>query len=749
VLADLTPSQRDEQLLACLHAQWQADLQRFGGGELETKLSTALVTGQVLLVFDGLDEMPVAVRALVRLALVALTKRYGALAQIIVTCRIRSYNGDTVLPGFQAYTLADFDQEKVQAFVAAWYNAQLALGRLTPERATAQRRDLQRATAQRDLRRMAVNPMLLTTMAIIHQKQTRLPDQRVELYHEAVNVLLYRWQQERATHNSPALTAFLKSNKVRPLLERLAYKAHQTQRSHTAANQQANDGRDTSTDLTRAEVLALLDEALQGEMGLAAEFLDYVDLRAGLLVGRGGDEQGGRPALYAFAHRTFQEYLAGCWLLAGREMKRNYWEHAAEGDYWQLAAQLGAEELLYNRRGEALLLDLMYHLCPVRQGRTHQARRATLWSGQMASLLDRQTIVADSFGDGGAVYLARLIKRLQTILTGNQLPAIERADAGRTLAKLGDPRPAVMTTASMQFCYVPAGPFRMGSKKGNGPGEDPLAYEDEEPQHDLDLPDGYWLARYPVTNAQFAEFVAAGGYANAAYWPEAAAHGYWRDGFFQDETQPRQFGEPFSLSNHPVVGVSWYEALAYTRWLTEQLPAGWQARLPSEAEWEKAARGGLQIPAEQHVCALAQLATYTPAVGALTANPRPARRYAWGDAIDADKLNYNETNIGATSPVGAFPGGASPYGVEELNGNVWEWTRSLSGKNYNFDFSYPYANADGREDLATDANTQRVLRGGAFGDDQNLARAAYRDRNDPRSRDDLVGVRILLSPFPR
>ncbi|MEZ4679776.1 MAG: SUMF1/EgtB/PvdO family nonheme iron enzyme [Caldilineaceae bacterium] len=150
--------------------------------------------------------------------------------------------------------------------------------------------------------------------------------------------------------------------------------------------------------------------------------------------------------------------------------------------------------------------------------------------------------------------------------------------------------PRVMTTAGMQFCYVPAGPLRMGSKKGNGPGEDPLAYEDEEPQHELDLPDAYWLGRYPVTNAQFAEFVAAGGYANAAYWPEAAAHGYWRDGRFQDENQPRHLGEPFTLPNHPVVGVSWYEALAYARWLTEQLPAGWQARLPSEAEWEKAAR---------------------------------------------------------------------------------------------------------------------------------------------------------------
>jgi len=544
-LTGLSDDARDEALVQCIQAQWQSDLARFGGADLGEQLEESLLTGKVVLVFDGLDEMAATTRPLVRLALAALLRRYRTVDRVIVTCRIRSYVGLATLPGFTAYTLADFHKEQIDAFVAAWYGAQVELGRFDSHQAQSQRADLQQAARRPALRAMAANPMLLTTMAIIHQKQTRLPDERVKLYDEAVKVLLNRWQESKGLAPSPALAAFLRDDRrVRPTLERLAYEAHR-QKGKEAA------------DLPRTTLLGLLDESFAGDLALAGEFLDYADHRAGLLVGQGGGEGSGRPQSYAFPHHTFQEYLAGCHLLAGegnqRGVGRVYRRHAAEGDYWQLAAQLGAEELFFNRRGEALLLDLMYALCPVTPPQSEQAWRTTLWSGQMALLFDRKAIAQDEdTEEGGQAYLDRIIPRLLAILRESPLNAIERAEAGRTLAKLGDPRIEVLDPLQIEWIEIPSGPFIMGSDK----------YDHEKPQHIFTIPAAYWIARYPITNAQFQCFVNEDGYIHAPYWPEAAQHRYWTpEGFkhWRDvRTKPHAYGEPFHLPNHPVVGVSWY-----------------------------------------------------------------------------------------------------------------------------------------------------------------------------------------------
>jgi formylglycine-generating enzyme required for sulfatase activity len=257
------------------------------------------------------------------------------------------------------------------------------------------------------------------------------------------------------------------------------------------------------------------------------------------------------------------------------------------------------------------------------------------------------------------------------------------------------------------------------------------SYDQETPQQEL-LVAEFRISRYPITNAQFDAFVQADGYKTSAYWQEAKAHGYWRPGEVRRRfvkgsdvveewaAAPADYGEPFTLANHPVVGVNWWEALAYTCWLSEQLraagklPAGWQVRLPSEAEWEKAARG------------------------------EEGRDFPWLGRIDSDRVNYGATGIGATSAVGCFPGGASPYGVEEMSGNVWEWTRSGYEK-------YPYP-AEGkalqqREDLAAGVSYSRVLRGGSFLDYEDYLRCAARDLDYyPYLRLDNLGFRVCASP---
>ncbi|MCP4519582.1 MAG: SUMF1/EgtB/PvdO family nonheme iron enzyme, partial [Delftia sp.] len=213
-----------------------------------------------------------------------------------------------------------------------------------------------------------------------------------------------------------------------------------------------------------------------------------------------------------------------------------------------------------------------------------------------------------------------------------------------------------------EMILIPAGEFLMGSD----PKKDKQAYDSEQPQHTLHLPD-FYLAKTPVTNAQYAAFVQAAGHDRPQHW---------KDG------RP-----PGGKENHPVVNVSWNDAIAYCRWLSEA--TGQPYALPSEAEWEKGARGS------------------------------DGRIYPWGDQWDAKLCNSREGGKKDTTPGGIYSQGASPYGLLDMAGNVWEWTRSLWQ-------DYPYQADDGREDLTV--SSYRVLRGGAWGDAAYDARSAYRYR---------------------
>jgi formylglycine-generating enzyme required for sulfatase activity len=156
------------------------------------------------------------------------------------------------------------------------------------------------------------------------------------------------------------------------------------------------------------------------------------------------------------------------------------------------------------------------------------------------------------------------------------------------------------------------------------------------------------------------------------------------------------------------VDVSWRDAVAYAAWLAQLTGQPW--RLPTEAEWEKAAR-------------------YDPAT-------RASRVYPWGDTFDQSRANTSGSGRGTTTPVDSYPGGASPCGAQDMAGNVWEWTSSLY-KNY------PYNVGDGRE--RADATDNRVLRGGSWLNDPASSRAAYRLDDDPSLAGADVGFRVVVA----
>ncbi|MBX7253712.1 MAG: SUMF1/EgtB/PvdO family nonheme iron enzyme [Candidatus Promineofilum sp.] len=723
--------QQDRALRETVFSLWADELAGMDAAEMIAELPDLLIEGEVLLGFDGLDEVPLAERERVRRAINSILSVYGNLAKVIVTCRARSYTGNSILPGFTTHTLAPFDKHKIGQFVHGWYKTQSRVGQFTSQEIKEKIDDLIRATSAPDLAELAGNPMLLTTMAIVHQQEVGLPRERVRLYSQAVQVLLRRWQKWKGLIVSEELEKVLNDDrKLRGVLERLAYEVHRRQSQGQAS------------DLERKEVLALLETApYLGRVGLAADFLDYVDQRSGLLVGRGGDDDS-QPALYGFPHRTFQEYLAGCYLVAERDAARKLWECAGEGDFWYLAVQLGSEELLYNSTaGRNTYLDLAYDLCPEQAPNGQSEWRALVWSGRMASLLTREQIERDIKPGGGRAYQTRLIGRLPAALSSS-LPSSERTEAGRALARLGDPRPEVMEVDAMRFCGIPSGPFWMGTAN------DVSAQQNELPLHLVDLPYDFWMGRFPVSNAQFHQFVQGEGYSHSDFWSEAIAVGYWRKGSFKGKWDserrigPADWGEPFTLANHPVVGVTWYEAVAFTRWLNYRwrtagvLPTYLHVTLPSEAEWEKAARGGLVIPdaAKPVVAGEWQVAMGT------RDNPMPQRIYPWGNEWNSSKANGGEVSIGSTNAVGAFADQDNVYGIGELSGNVFEWSRSQLE-------SYPYRPGEWREEIkSAQPDDLIVLRGGSFRGDYSFLRCAFRGADYPNYRFNHFSFRVAVCP---
>ena len=261
----------------------------------------------------------------------------------------------------------------------------------------------------------------------------------------------------------------------------------------------------------------------------------------------------------------------------------------------------------------------------------------------------------------------------------------------------------------------------MGSDKK----EDRYARSNESPRHENKLlRQDIWLARFPTTVAQYNQFVADSGY--------NSSDTDWRRG----------------PTNRPVRYVSWHDALAFCRWLQARwqksgwLPPGYQVILPSEAEWEKAARGGLQLLQSPVVLPISKIVGHK-ASSKKVGNPHPARTYPWGQKIDANRLNFDETGIGEVSGVGCFENGISPCGCEEMNGNVLEWTRSRDFEK----FLYPYDPKSGSEDLQADGAAARGIRGGAFFDDIAFVRCAIRGQYDPSRWSGSVGFRVALSPF--
>lgn len=683
--------------------------------------------GGCLIMLDGLDETGDADERGSAMDLIASLVRECAQNRYLVASR--PFEGLGVrLSGFVERHLRPLDADDIRRLLNKLF---LAL-RLPEDRLPAASSDPdalvpEAAELWRNLERsprlfdMATNPLLLTSMAVLVEGREPLPVERAKIYEKLVRLTIEAWRKAQLGRDRPGMPVKLfeeSDDSVRLRLQLLAADMLESERREITLAQ----ARDLLRPIYRANNPGWNDERCDDYV---RELLYQIALHSGLLQARDSD------SLFSFAHFTLQEYLAA----------RHYTEQRSGKETTIEALVMHWPE---GRWRETILLAIGHEATSGSRETAQTMLKTLLSAGDPKALL----LASDGLDEANA--------RAVGELTPQRLAVCERL---RTLAALTDdwrtaahPDPVLRNRAATMLDRLDAdtgrpgldlaqddywvsriepGTFSMGDSNGQ--------YDDEKPQFDYPILQPYALARFPVTNRQYLLFVEA---LAGRGTPEAVTATQKLLPLMKQHKQtPEQFrprywpGARFRAGegNHPVVGVTWYAATAFAWWANEtfltpeQRAAGEAIRLPTEAEWERAA-------------------AYPPSLAGNTT--RAGRReYPWGAELTAAtggsitasiQANIDVSQIGGTSVVGIFPHGAATCGAEELAGNVWEWCSTPK-------HDYPFKGEVSTESLYIGnkrSSSLYVLRGGSWLNDHDGARCAYRSDGNPDDGYDTSGFRL-------
>jgi hypothetical protein len=494
-------------------------------------------------------------------------------------------------------------------------------------------------------------PLLLTMMARTNQ-ESGLPDGRAELYENLVQELLWEWETVHRTYDekdSAALPAGVNegaAEEERALADILRAARPDLSRSHLeqALSQLAyavHTGGDEPVEIERATLEFWLRKVLPHKAddpaataaaaGLATTIVNFIGRRTGLLV-EVDVEDGAASQRFTFTHRTFQEYLAARWMATGGlGVRQKKIQEKLDDVNWREAIflALGCLVSSVNEAYDDALVIVERCLRTSPQHERELARQLLVSEAFVRQFTPVKLALATDAGADSAV-VALVAERLREVMQKRTLAPAQRLEAGLLLDDLRSQH-GLTPEGLDDFLPVPGAGFAIG--------------------------------KYPVTNAQFRCFVDTGGYGEKegrrpAWWSEAG----WRWRQQEDWTEPRYWDNPqFNRDSQPVVGVSWHEAEAYCAWLNLTLegqqhkPQGMEAHLATQEQWMLAAHNGRPAPAKEE-------------------------DYPWRGPFDLALANTKESNFGQTTPVDMYPDGATPAGVYDLAGNVWEWTADAYNK---------------------------------------------------------------------
>ena len=596
----------------------------------EKILAKVFRSKQALVLLDGLDEVADREARIRTCRWIDGIRRKFIHTPFIVTSRFTGYTEESRLEGnCLEVSLQDFTPDDVKTFLVRWFETVEGMKQPGSRAAHKGRAEGSALAADIDrsptLKKLAVNPLLLQVIALIrHDRGTALPQRRVEILQECVNVLLEKWDAAKD------LKAPLSAREARQVLQPLALWLHEVEERRSA-------GLD--------DIAAVIKTPLEtmGKTGLdPKELLINIRDRSGIFWGLSESE-------FGFAHHSLQEYLA-----AEEARNKNRIDLLVEhySDRWWR---------------ETILLALALDNPSIIEPFLEKAVRTESFRKDIGLILDA---VSDSLVKPVKPFVSAIAdEKLDMQLSLNALralrqigtsggPDVEKAlksvvrhrkgelarAAYDTLESLGlaegieqpsipaAPALRIKTKDDAEMVLVPAGDFLFGSRE-----DDKEAQSDEKPQRLIHLPD-FYMDIYPVTNERYCRFLNDARPKQKQLMKWIGIGGEFLGEKCRIALKRTVWQIEKGYESHPVIYVSWHGAAAYAEWAGK--------RLPSEKEWEKTARGPQGL------------------------------NYPWGDRFDKSKCNSSESGIGHTTKVTEYPLGGSPYGSFDMAGNAWEWTSS-------------------------------------------------------------------------